>query len=133
MGALSLKPQEGSATSPLARKVAGRRYAFPANDEKAEWVALEIAKDGEVTLATRLDGRDVRVPMGGRDERACGSGAWIAPDTYRAQVCLRETPFVVRATLRFDGDRVTFEREANVGFGETKRPTLVGTAVAAKK
>jgi CubicO group peptidase (beta-lactamase class C family) len=146
MGALSLKPQEGSATSPLARKVAGRRYAFPANDEKAEWAALEIAKDGEVTLATRLDGRDVRVPMGagrwgcevlmpmgGRDERACGNGAWIAPDTYRAQVCLRETPFVVRATLRFDGDRVTFEREANVGFGETKRPTLVGTAVAAKK
>jgi len=146
MGALSLKPQEGSATSPLAKKVTGRRYAFPANDEKAESLALEIARDGEVTLATRFAGREARVPMGfgkwgrealvpsgGRDERASASGAWTSPDTYEARISLRETPFVLRAKLRFAGDEVTFERSANVGFGPTTRPTLVGKATAARK
>ena len=146
MGALALEPQPGSAKSPLAKNLAGRRYVFPANDEKAESLALEVAKDGAVTLATRVDGRDVRVPMGfgkwgaealvpsgGRDERAAASGAWTAPDTYEARISLRETPFVLWAKLRFAGDEVTFERGANVGFGPTTRPTLVGKAVVVRK
>jgi CubicO group peptidase (beta-lactamase class C family) len=146
LGALSLAPQAGRPASPLAKRLAGRRFVFPANDEKAEWVALDLAKDGEVTLVTRFAGRDARVPMGsghwgrevlvpmnGRDERASASGAWTAPDTYEARISLRETPFVLWAKLRFAGDEVTFDRGANVGFGPTQRPALVGKAAAVRR
>jgi CubicO group peptidase (beta-lactamase class C family) len=146
LGSLSLAPQAGRPTSPLAKKIAGRRFSFPPNDEKAEWVSLEVARDGEVALATRFDGREARVPMGygrwgreallpmnGRDERASASGAWTAPDVYEARISLRETPFVLWAKLRFAGDEVTLERGANVGFGPTKRPALVGNAPSASR
>ena len=148
LGALVLPPQSGSATSPVAAKVAGRRYVFPANDEKAESVTLEIAR-GAVTLVSRGAGRETRVPvaygqwgpsatmpvdgrlarpLATRDERVSASGAWTAEDTYTARLCLHETPFVLTATLRFAGDEVTLDREWNVAFGETKRPRLVGRA-----
>jgi hypothetical protein len=139
---LVLPAQAGRATSPLAAKVAGRRYVFPPNEDRMESVTLEIAR-GEVTLVSGGGGREARVPVGygrwgrsatlpfgGRDERVSASGAWTADDTYVAQLCLHETPFVLTATFRFAGDEVTLEREANVAFGETKRPTLVGRAAA---
>ena len=103
-------------------------------------MALEIAR-GAVTLVSRGDGKETRVPVAygrwgqsvavpfaGRDERVSASGAWTADDTYTARLCLHETPFVLTATLRFAGDEVTFDRELNVAFGETKRPRLVGHA-----
>ena len=140
LGRLELPPASGSATSPLAAKVAGRRYVFPANEEKTESVALEIAR-GAVTLVSRGDGKETRIPVAygrwgqsvpvpfaGRDERVSASGAWTADDTYTARLCLHETPFVLTATLRFAGDEVTLDREFNVAFGETKRPRLVGRA-----
>jgi CubicO group peptidase (beta-lactamase class C family) len=140
LGALVLPAQEGRGTSPLAAKVAGRRYVFPANDDKAESVALEITR-GAVTLVSRGDGKETRVPvaygrwgqsvavpLAGREERVSASGAWTADDTYTARLCLHETPFVLTSTLRFAGDEVTLDREWNVAFGETKRPRLVGRA-----
>jgi CubicO group peptidase (beta-lactamase class C family) len=144
LGVLALPPQPGNATSPTARRVAGRRYEFPANDDRMEAVALEVSR-GEATLVSRAGGKETRVPVAhgrwgksvtlpyaGRDERVSASGAWTADDTFTARLCLHETPFVLTATLRFAGDEVTFDREANVGFGPTKRPTLVGKAAARK-
>jgi hypothetical protein len=140
LASLVLPPQEGRATSALAAKVSGRRYAFPANDERFESIGLEVAR-GQVTLVSRADGRETRIPLahgrwgtsaalrfGGRDERVAASGAWTAEDTYTARLCLHETPYVLTARLRFAGDEVTLERETNVSYGETKRPTLVGRA-----
>jgi hypothetical protein len=150
LGALVLPPPPGRATSPLATNVAGRRYVFPANDEGAESVALEIA-NGEVTLVSRRSGRETRVPVAHgrwgqsavmpvagrmaspfaeRDERVSASGGWTADDTYTVKLCLHETPFVLTETLRFAGDELTLDREWNVGFGETKLPRLVGRAAA---
>jgi CubicO group peptidase (beta-lactamase class C family) len=140
LASLVLPSQDGQATSPLAAKVSGRRYVFPENDERFESIGLEVAR-GQVTLVSRADGRETRVPVahgrwgtsvalrfGDRDERVAASGAWTAEDTYTARLCLHETPYVLTARLRFAGDEVTLEREANVSFGETKRPTLVGRA-----
>jgi CubicO group peptidase (beta-lactamase class C family) len=144
LASLVLPPQAGQATSRLAARVSGRRYVFPANDEKLESVSLEVDRRGAVTLVTRAAGADSRLPvahakwgesvrlplasLGGRAERAAASGAWTAEDAFTVQVAFHETPFVATAVLRFKGDEVAFEREMNVAFGERKRPTLTGRA-----
>jgi len=43
---LSVPPQQGLATTPVAAAVAGRRYVFPANDQKIESVMLTSAESG---------------------------------------------------------------------------------------
>ena len=127
---LSLRLPEGKGTPP---KVAGKKYVFPANDRKLESITLETGKDGAVTLVTRVDGAERRIACGqgawqkgraawGRlpEQPAAASGAWTADDTFTAKVCFTETPFVVTVRLKFSGDEVRCESEANVGFGPTK-------------
>jgi hypothetical protein len=42
--------------------------------------------------------------------------------------CFTETPYYITHKLRFDGDQVFYDAEANVGFRNTKQPQLVGRA-----
>jgi hypothetical protein len=53
-------------------------------------------------------------------------------DTVTSRICFVETPFVTTVRLSFDGDQVRLVSEANVGFGPTKLPEIVGTSEAAK-
>jgi CubicO group peptidase (beta-lactamase class C family) len=135
---LALRLPEGKGTP---AKVAGRKYAFPANDQKLESVTLESGPDGSVTLVTRVDGTERRVVCGsgtwkqgraawGRlpEQPAAAGGAWTADDTFTARVCFTETPFVVTVRLKFTADEVRLESEANVGFGTTRDAPLVGKA-----
>jgi hypothetical protein len=62
------------------------------------------------------------------EQPAAASGGWTGEDTYTARVCLTETPFQFKLTLRFSGNEVQLDREANVGFGPTRQPRLVGKA-----
>ena len=76
LGALVLQPQAGSATSPMAAKVAGRRYVFPANDDKAESVALEITRgavDAREPRRRQGDARARRLRPVGEERRRCRS------------------------------------------------------------
>ena len=59
---------------------------------------------------------------------AAGTFAWPADDTCVIKLCAYETPFQTTFTLKFEGDQVTLNSEANVAFGPTKRPQLVGRA-----
>src|SRR5262245_45849132 len=136
---LSLRPPDGAGAPP---KVAGKKYVFPANDRKLESITLEGGgKDGPVTLVARVGGAERRIACGrgawqkgraawGRlaDQPAAASGAWTADDTFTARVCFYETPFVVTIRLKFSGEEVRCESEANVGFGATKEAPLVGKA-----
>ncbi|MFI5379469.1 MAG: serine hydrolase domain-containing protein [Tepidisphaerales bacterium] len=136
---LSVRPAQGAGTP---AKVYGKKFMFPANDRKLESIALETAaNDGPITLVTRVDGVEQRIACGrgtwqnGRvawptlpQQPAAASGAWTADDTFTAKVCFYETPFIVTTTLQFSGDDVRFSAEANVGFGQTKQPPLVGKA-----
>ncbi len=93
----------------------------------------------------RSDGQEYRVPFGmgawrrggrlpmGRSrlqENAtspvAATGAWTDDDTLVLKACFHETPFCATLSLRFAGDALVLDREMNVGFGPTKRPTLVG-------
>jgi CubicO group peptidase (beta-lactamase class C family) len=136
---LSLRLPEGKGTPP---KVAGKKYVFPANDRKFEWLALDTdAKDGTVTLVVRIDGTDRRIVCGrgawqkgrvawGRlpEQPAAATGAWTADDTFTARICFTETPFVATVRLTFTGNEVRCESGWNVGFGGTKDAPLVGKA-----
>jgi hypothetical protein len=153
MASLSLPPPSGKATSPTARRVSGRTYELPKNDDGLEAIAVDLGK--EPTLVVRSDGQEYRVPFGmgawrrggrlpmGRSrlqENAtspvAAAGAWADDDTLAVKACFHETPFCAALSLRFAGDALVLDREMNVGFGPTKRPTIVGlplrTAAAAR-
>jgi hypothetical protein len=55
-----------------------------------------------------------------------GTFACPSDDTCAIKFCAYETPFHTTLTLKFEGDQVTLDSEANVAFGPTKRPQLVG-------
>ncbi len=136
---LSLRPQEGSG-SPA--KVSGKKYVFPANERKLEAITLESnGNDGAVTLVARFDGVEQRIVCGhgvwqkGRvawgqlpEQPVAASGAWTANDTFTAKLCFYETPFIVTIRLKFSGQELQCNSEANVGFGPTKEPQLTGRA-----
>ena len=142
LASLSLRPPAGKPTSPNARRVSGRVYELPENEDGIESVGVELGK--EPALVIRSDGRERRVPLGlgewrrggtlpmGRsrlmDEteyRVAAAGAWTDEDTFTVKVCFHDTPFCPTLGLRFAGDALVFDREMNVSFGSTKRPTLV--------
>ena len=136
---LALRPPLGTA-SPAQGP--GRTYVFPDNPRHLETLALEApGPDAPVTLVARVDGVERRIVCGrgtwqaGRvawgelpDQPVAASGAWTAADTFTAKLCFYETPFVVTLGLTFAGDEVRCRSEANVGFGPTKEPELVGKA-----
>lgn len=142
---LEVRPAQGSATTTLAGKILNRRFVFPSNDQKIESLTL-LSSDGGQTLAltAKMDGKELTIPcghrewkrgraplLGGRlaqfpDEPMAGTFAWSPDDTCVIKLCAYETPFHTTLTLKFDGDQVTLNSEANVAFGPTKRPQLIG-------
>ncbi|MBL9138552.1 MAG: serine hydrolase [Verrucomicrobiales bacterium] len=146
---LEVPAPAGEATSPIASKVLGRRYDFPANDQKLESVMIQAEAGGSEVVATlRIQGIEVRLPAGHRqwragrtafpagllaqfpDEPVAGKFAWVASDTLVLKACAYETPFHVQLKFRFDGDQVTLDREVNVAFGPSKFPSLAGRTKA---
>jgi len=141
LGALRLHTPQGT-PEPGATVAAGRRYAFPSNPEHIEWLSLERGANGAATLVTGVDGQQRRLMLGhgtwakgrmpfgprGLEQPVAASGAWTSDTTYAATVALYETPFKMNVRLTFTGDTVEYGREMHVAFGDTKLPTLLGTA-----
>jgi len=142
---LEVRPAEGSAVSP--GKVLNRKFAFPANDQKIETVALSLSDSGKtLTLTAKMNGKEVTIPCGyhewkksraplfaGKlaqfsDEPTAATFAWPHDDTCAIKLCAYETPYETTLTLKFDGDQMTLDSESNVSFGPTKRPQLIGKA-----
>jgi len=138
---LALRPPAGSAAPP-ATPVWGRRYSFPANEQKLEALALEMGGDGDAaSLVIRVDGAERRLACGrgtwrkGRfaygflsEQPAAAAGAWTADGVFTAKVLFPETPYSLTLGLRFTGDELALDAEYNVAFGPTKLPTLGGRA-----
>jgi len=130
-----------TASSPLADRVSGKRYVFPANDRKIDAIALECG-DGsdDAALIVQTEGVEQRIVCGGdrwvkgrlslapglgREVAACG--AWTADDTFTAEVCYYETPHCLTARLKFSDDQLILDSEMNVSFGPTEQPQLTGS------
>ena len=142
---LEVTPARGAGTSDLAGKVLNQKFVFPGNEQKLESVSLNSNDEGKsMTLVVRLSGQDMNLPAGFghwqkgvgavpagrpgqfRNEPLAGTLAWTGNDTLEVKVCAYETPFHFTFRLKFDGERVTLDREANVAFGPRKQGTLVG-------
>jgi CubicO group peptidase (beta-lactamase class C family) len=142
---LEVRPAHGAATSPFVGKILNRKFAFPDNDRKIESLTLTSSDSGKtLTVTVRMDGKEVTIPCGyqewkkarapllnGRlaqfpDEPTAGTYAWTADDTCAVKLCAFETPFQTTLTLKFEGDQLTLNSEANVAFGPTKQPQLAG-------
>ena len=139
MAGLTLPPQEGSAAPEGASH---KTYLFPSNNLKLEAIRLESdEKSDAVNLFARVNGVDQTISCGrgawrkGRlayggfpEQPAAASGGWTSDDTLVMKICFYETPFMIKSTLKFKGDTLSFDSESNVGFGPTKQPQLVGKA-----
>ncbi len=139
---LVLPPQDGKGGSETASKVSGKTYSFPANNRKLESIALECDSKGEAaTLVVKSSGSKTRIACGrgkwekGRlafgifsEQPTAASGAWTSDETFTAKICFYETPFCVTMALRFadGGQQLLCDTSANVAFGPTKQPQLVG-------
>jgi hypothetical protein len=134
-----VRPQTGS-TKPADAKWSGKRFTFPANDQKIEAAGLEFDSTGKTaTLVTRFGGQEQRTACGngnwtkGRltyaaleEQPVAASGAWTANDIYTAKLCFHETPFCLTVSMKFADDQLLYDCEYNVSFGPTRQPQLVG-------
>jgi hypothetical protein len=143
MSALTLPTPPGQQTSPNARRVSARVYEFPKNDDGVEALGVDLGREPALVLTVRGAEHHVpfglgawrrggRMPMGRTRSMPDGgyavaaSAAWTDPETLAVKACFYETPFCLTLGLRFAGDALVLDRDVNVGFGPTKRPTLVG-------
>jgi CubicO group peptidase (beta-lactamase class C family) len=155
LATLTLTPQSGQATSPVAREVSGKLFELPKNDDGIEAIGLEVAAGG-TTLVLRASGREYRVPCGSNgwkrggtyphalrvsagpgggqvEQKVAASGAWTTEDTYTVKACLHETPYCNTLRLFFTGRALVLDQQMNVGFGPTQRPQLVARPLSAPK
>jgi CubicO group peptidase (beta-lactamase class C family) len=141
LASLTMPVVKGSASLQTPKEISGKKFAFPANNQKVEILGLEFGKeDGSITLIGRFNGgteqriacgdsewKKGRLAIGTFPERpAAACGAWTAPDTYTAKICFYETPYVLTMKLDFSNNKLRLESTWNVSFGPTKLEQLVG-------
>ncbi len=140
LGSLRLPTPKGEKRSSRLAQIAGKTFRFEANDEKIEAVSVKANAEGRMSMTLRVDGAEATLPCGfgkwiaaqlegeGKDtEPTAGSFAWTAENVLTVRSCAYETPFVTTYTLRFEGgDKLSFRKKANVGFGGGKSVNLEG-------
>lgn len=143
---LALLPQTGNASSPMAARVAGKTFRM--DDNELQIKAMRFDFDGERSILSLRDERGehqvqcssgawrkgtTTLSSGGppslnnhAPQPVAASGAWTADDTYTAQICLYETPFIYTLACRFADDQVFVNMRQNVSFGPTEWPQIAG-------
>jgi CubicO group peptidase (beta-lactamase class C family) len=138
LAGLTLKTQAGQASSPVAARVSGRRFVFPANKAGIEAVQFDVSADGSpMTVTERMGDSESRFGCGwskwvkgelsgGPPVPIAACGAWSSDDTFTLMLCRYQTPYVTTYDLRFAGDQLILESEDNVGLEGTPRTRMVG-------
>ena len=141
LSSLSMPVQKGSTSLQIPKEISGKKFVFPANNQKVEMLGLEFEKeDGPITLIGKFNGgaeqrvacghgewKKDRIAFGTFPERpAAVCGAWTANDAYTAKICFYETPYVLTIKLDFSNNKLRLDSEWNVAFGPTKPGQLVG-------
>jgi CubicO group peptidase (beta-lactamase class C family) len=138
LNSLTLAPQAGQPTSPLAARVSGRHFFFEPNDQKIESITLEFGEKQDL-LSIRNERGDHHLELGhgawisgvtalDGEEPApvAGTGAWTSDSTYAARLSYYQTPYCPRLTFTFTQSGLLCDREENVSFGDPKHPQLAG-------
>ncbi|MCC7264752.1 MAG: serine hydrolase [Candidatus Latescibacteria bacterium] len=138
LAALALPPQAGQPAPALAAKVSGQHFFFAENEQKIETITLDLG-EVEDTLTIRNEEGDhfltcghgawisgVSTLDGEEPQPVAASGAWTSDSTYVAKLSYFQTPFCPTLTFTFTQDKLLYDFEANVSFGDRKRPQLTG-------
>ena len=143
---LTMHLPSGSAAPGPAAPMSGRKYIFPANDQKIESATLAFGPKGNAAALTlSINGVEQKINCGdgswvtGRmtfaqdiveapeEQPVAAAGAWTEDGVYKAKLIFYQTPFYVTFTLKFSGDRLLFDTEYNVvRRGSAKQPQLIG-------
>ena len=145
LATLTLPIPAGADRSPHASQVSGKTYVFPKNEQGIETVRIDFAagnpvlifKDNEGVHPIALgSGRWLRGTttfrkrishMWDADQQGMAAcGTWTDADTFTAKLCFDETPFIITARLKFDGDQLLLNMDHNQRWGEKHRPQIVG-------
>jgi CubicO group peptidase (beta-lactamase class C family) len=138
LAGLAISPAQGEPSSPMAEQVSGRCYQIETPDQPLERVTLTFQGNQATLTLTTARGEEQIVCGSGewvkgqatlefpRPQRVAASGAWVASDTYRIELCFYETPFCPTITCRFVGDQLFYQGVRNVSFGPLEGPQLVG-------
>ncbi len=113
-------------------------YSFSDNPMKLRTVELGNATHDSITLHLNFDGKDqaaefgigqwklTKLSWGAVPEIPVATAATWEGSTLVTRVCFVETPFIVTARWRFDGDTVVLSQESNVAFGPVRKDDVVG-------
>ncbi len=139
LASLTLAPQAGQPTSPLAAKVSGQHYFFAENEQKIEAITLEFG-EAQDTITIRNDRGAHSIACGHgawvsgvtnleneKPEPIAATGAWTSDSTYVAKLSYYQTPFCPTLTFTFSERALHYDFESNVSFGDTKLPRLTST------
>ncbi|HEY4248819.1 MAG TPA: serine hydrolase [Lacunisphaera sp.] len=146
---LALPIVDGVDSTPRAKEVSGRTYVFSENEQGIQTVRLDLGganpvitfkdKDGIHPISCGL-GRWLRGTTtfrkrishmwdaGQQGMAACA--AWTDVDAFTAKFCFDETPFIITARLKFEGDHLLLNIDHNQRWGERHRPQIVGQLVS---
>jgi CubicO group peptidase (beta-lactamase class C family) len=138
---LKLAPPKGEAISPLVKRFSGKTYGFEHNYETLQSLSFDFEAN-QVTYHLLGGGkrRGKQTLTFGRGSWVEGtstlgapspvlvaaSGVWKAEDTFELTLCQYQTPFIATITCRFKGNKLYYDFKANVAFGPTERPQLIG-------
>ncbi len=150
---LALAPVAGREASPIAPAISGKRYHFAGKRSPLQAISFDFSGDTPIcTLHDDLGEHRVSCgrglwtqasttwapmrPRGGhrrveQPQPVAASGAWIADDTYAMKLVFFATPFCFTLTCKFDHDKLRLKSGANVSFGPTKFPQVVGRIIEA--
>jgi CubicO group peptidase (beta-lactamase class C family) len=143
LASLTLRTQNGEATSPAVSKIVEKRFVFPENEQQIESIEFEPEQKGaNITIIVRIAGNDQRIVCGrgawvkgtlaaeaaglvpmaikGVDTGGPGpiaiaaSGAWSGDDTYTVKLCRYTTPYIWTYDLRFEDNKLILEGDNNL-------------------
>lgn len=132
----------GEESSPIAEEISGATWIVDHNPFGLTRVGLQMTGQGaELHLHSARGDETIAIGFGDWAEGSAStfsgppyfptrktraSGAWVAPDTYRALVRLIETPHYYTVTLRFVNQVVVMTNQINMTLGPNAYVTLTG-------
>jgi CubicO group peptidase (beta-lactamase class C family) len=152
LGALELKSQQGNPSSSRSAAVSGKVYQFPDNELGIRSASLNFAGDTPHIAFEDADGKHdiacgvghwvrgrtsyqkrISNPYDTREQGIAGSCGWTDDATFTAKLCFHQTPYTLTQKFVFEGDKLSIDTEHNLRWGDTKRPRITGSPVAARR
>ncbi|MFO0975280.1 MAG: serine hydrolase [Planctomycetaceae bacterium] len=114
-------------------------YQFPENGQKLQSMSVAAHSDNSVTLRLNFDGNEkdtvfgighwelTQMSWGAVPAIPVATAATWEGSTLITRICFVETPFIVTAKWKFEGDTVVLSQESNVSFGPARKDDITGT------